>query len=138
MKKAQAVRKKYLEDASYNSVPLPAEGAMRLTSRSVPSSTTQSSDLEFMEIGTGPQVLGDIPGLVQQREQSLQKIEPTPANRVPPIPTQSSEQMDHDYYLDQMAWTAWTNWESFMNDLEVSGDVLNGQENDIRSSFNIW
>ena len=135
MKKAQTVRKKYLEDATSNSVSLPFEGALRLANRFVPSSITQISDLEVMEIETGPQVLGDIPEFVQQRQQSLQRSEPIPANRVPRVSTQPSEQMDYDCYLDQMAWT---NWENFMNDLQVSGGVLTGQENSIPPSFNTW
>ena len=135
MKKAQAVRKKCLDDASHSSVSLPAEGVLRLANRSGPSSTTQSSEMEVMEIEPGPQVPADIPGFVRQRQQSLQRTEPMPAGMATQVSTQPPEQMDYDCYLDQLAWI---NWESFMNDIPVSEDVLNGQEYGILPSFNIW
>jgi hypothetical protein len=134
MKKAQAVRKKCLEDAASNSVSLPIEGALRLANRLVPLSDTQVSDLEVMEIESGPQVLGDISGLVQQLQQNLKTTEPIPASWDPRGSTEPSEQMDYDCHLNQMAWT---NWESFIDDFEASGNVLPGQENGIPPSFNM-
>ena len=127
MKKAQAFRKKYPDDASYTSISLPTEGAFMLGDRPVPSSVTQVPDLEVVDIETGPQVLADIPELVRQRQQGLQRIEPTPAITVPQISTQPTEQMEYESYLDQMSWM---NWESFMYD-------LSGQEDSI-PSFNMW
>jgi hypothetical protein len=135
MKKAQAIRKKYLESAASNSVSLPLEGALALANRFEPLPITQISDLEVVEIETWPQVPDEISGFLQQRQQSVQRTEPTPANRVPWISTKPSEQIDYDYQLDQMAWT---NWESFMDDFQASENVLPGQENGIAPSFNMW
>ena len=135
MKRAQAVRKKYLEDAASNSVSLPIEGSLRLANRSVPLSNTQVSDLEDMEIETEPQALGDISGFAQQLPQNLKTTEPLPAYWDPRVSTEPSEQIDYDYHLNQMAWT---NWESFIDDFQASGNVLPGQENGISPSFNMW
>jgi hypothetical protein len=129
MKKAQAVRKKYLEDATSNSVSLPIEGALRLDNRLVPLSNPQVSDLELMEMETEPQVLSDVSGFAQQLQQ------PLTANWGPRVSTESSENMDDDCHLNQMAWT---NWESFIDDFQASGNILHGHENGIPPSFNMW
>ena len=135
MKKAQAVRKKYLEDLAANSVSLPIEGTLRLANRSVPLSKTQFSGLEDMEVEKEPQVLCDISGFTQQLQHNSKTTEPLPANWDPRVSTEPSEQIDYDYHQNQMAWT---NWESFIDDFQASGNVLPGQENGISPSFNMW
>ena len=135
MKKAQSVRTKYLEDTASNLVSLPMNGALGLANRLVPLSSTQVSDLEIMEIETGPQVLDDTSGFVQQLQQNLKITEPAPANWDPRVSTGPSEQMDFDSHLNQIAWT---NWESFIDDVQANQNVLPGEDNGIPPSFNMW
>jgi hypothetical protein len=88
-----------------------------------------------MEMEAEPKLLGDTTGLVQQPQQSITSTEPISINWDAWLATGPSDQKEYNNELNQ---TAWTNWETFIDDLEGNGDFLVGQEGAVPPSFNMW
>jgi hypothetical protein len=135
MNKAQVVRKKHLEDAAANSDSGLAREAPNPANQTVLWPNIQISDLNLMEMEAEPKLLGDTTGLVQQPQQSITSTEPISINWDAWLATGPSDQKEYNNELNQ---TAWTNWETFIDDLEGNGDFLVGQEGAVPPSFNMW
>lgn len=138
MNKAQAVRKKYLEDAAASLGSLPAGRAPSLPNQIFSWPKTQLSDVDMMQSGGGPNLLGEpsVPTQQQQLQQIAASSESALFNWDQLLATDSSDQMDYNNELDQMSWT---NWETFIDDFQANRDFPPlGQEGTMPSSFNMW
>lgn len=117
MNRAQAVRKKHLEDVVAASRPLLAKGALEPGNHEVDIPDHQQSDSYVMEVE--PTLMGGAIGLVQQSQQSEPSTEPVPVNWDWWTATGPSNEAAESNELDRMAWT---NWETFIDDFQADGE----------------
>ena len=135
MNKAQLVRKKHLEDTASTSASFDPGEPLRVANEQFPPPNTQVLDLGALELEARPRPLNDTPGPAQHLQQSIEITEPIIADWDPWVATEPSDQTHYDNDLNQIAWT---NWESFVDDFQASGDGLSGRENGIPPLFTTW
>jgi hypothetical protein len=135
MNKAQAIRKKHLEDSSSVPGPQPLHGDSGLANQVVPLPNTQFTHMDVVGTEAESNVAGDISGHVHQQQQSVNTTELLSVSWDPWPATGLSGGMDYNQDLNQIAWT---NWESFIDDLRADEDFLSGRECGMPPSFNMW
>jgi Fungal specific transcription factor domain len=139
MNKAQAVRKKHLEDAAALSAPLPSQRAPNPTNLAIPRLNAQVHDMNGMEMememGADPKLLRNPSGLGQQFQPHGTSTEATSFSWDEWLATGPSNQIDYTNELDQMAWT---NWETFIDDYQANGDHPPRWEGTIPPPLNTW
>lgn len=123
MNRAQAVRRKHLEDVTAKQRTLPSAGVLQPAHPTFLWPNTQISQLDMMGTGAEPMLSSDTTGLLQQPQPSVPSTEPMPIDWDQWLATVPSNLVDHKNELNQMAWT---NWESFIDDFQANGDFLLG------------
>ena len=126
MNKAQAVRRKHLEDlAAIPQAPLPTETAPKSAIPVASWPPFQSFNSNMMPMDTEVQI--DPSGLITQPVQQN-----TPSNA--PISTiinwdqglTNTGPLDQMVYNNDLNQMAWANWETFIDDFQANGDFLTG------------
>jgi hypothetical protein len=126
MNKAQAVRRKHLEDATPSLSSLPHQGVPKSSDQpTTPLPTTRLFDANVTQADAEPNLLDNTFRLAQCRAADS---DPALFNWDQWLATNTSAQMDHNNsQLDKMAWT---NWEAFIDDFQANGDFPSGQQRD--------
>jgi hypothetical protein len=135
MNKAQAIRKKHLEDSS--SVPgrLPLQGDSWLPNQVASQSNTQFTNMELLGTEVDSNMADNICHRIQQQQQSANTTELLSVGWDPWPATGPSGRMNYNQDLNQIAWT---NWETFIDDLRADEGLLSGRECGMPPSFNMW
>jgi hypothetical protein len=132
MNRAQVVRKKYLDDSTSIPWPLSPYGDPGLAKEVGCPITTQDSNMEVMSAEVGSNTLDDVVGRAHQSVNTPGRISVC----WDPLETSGrADRMEYNQDLNQMAWT---NWESFIDDLQADGGLVSGRESWAPPSFNMW
>ena len=138
MNKAQAVRKKHLEDTATSSSSSNVAAGEELANGVIPGPSNQRSDMERTWKAAPPNMVGNTSGLAQGQQQHQQNgIESAPGSMSWDLWTATgpTEQMDYSNEMDRMAWT---HWETFIDDFQGDGDFVPGPEGMIPPPFDMW
>ena len=135
MNRAQAVRKKHLTDSSSIAGSL-LPGIPRTASPPVSSRNTHVSNINNMEVPPErwSNVPSDTPERVQQHRQGGNAAECASVGWDPWAATVPSGQLNYSSDLNQIAWT---NWETFIDELQTDGSFLPGETFGIPPLFNM-
>jgi hypothetical protein len=134
MNKAQALRRKHLEDMAAVNGSLPNGVAPNPANRTILWSNMQPSDIDMMEMEAPPKSKPGI-GLAQQLQPGVTSTVPLSIDWDQWLASGQPDQMDHNNELNE---TAWTNWVTFVDDFQANGDLLPGPDGAMQPSFNMW
>jgi len=135
MNRAQAVRKKHLDDSTSIPGPLSPYGDPGLAKEGGRPITTQVTNMEVMSAEVGPNTLDEVVGRTQLLHQSVNTPERILVCWDPLETSGTADRMEYNQDLNQMAWA---NWENFIDDLRADGGLVSGQESWAPLSFNMW
>lgn len=138
MNKAQAVRRKHLEDVVAANGTIPNGLGVKPVNPAVDWLNAQPPDINMLEIEAESKTIGNSFGIAPQIQAGGTNNEPMPINWDQWLATAQPDQLEYNNELNQVAWT---NWEAFVDDFQADGDFspgVSGPGGAVQPSFSMW